>query len=271
MKRKPGNRSQAFPRQAVLLAAGLGTRLRPLTHRIPKPALPVGGIPIILYNLYLLKNAGVKKVVINLHHQPAALKKLLKNAGRLGLKLEWSLEKNILGTAGGIAKALQKLKPEPTFILNGDILMDLDLTGMHRLFADCDAEAVLAVVPPNRASVKNFVEFGSDKKICRIAGLPRRNTRTLLFKGIFAGAHLIQPNLFRSVARNQFSCVIADVYQKALEQDLAFFAFPHGGPWWDLGDLKSLKQVDRDLWNETAPQSIAQLRKKVQAWAEPIL
>lgn len=267
----PSTRNRGFPRQAILLAAGLGTRLRPLTYRIPKPALPVGGIPIILFNLYLLKHSGIQKVVINLYHQGAALQKLLKNAGRLGLKLEWSLEKNILGTAGGIAKALRKLKTEPTFILNGDILLDLNLEKMMEQHRKRGAAATLAVVPPDRAKVENFVEFAANKKIFRIAGKPERKTRTRLSKGIFTGAHLVDPALFRSVPRNQFSCVIQDVYQQALEHSLPLLSYLHRGHWWDLGDLKSMKEVDHSLWNGTAPKPILRLWQETRDWSKPIL
>jgi mannose-1-phosphate guanylyltransferase len=270
--RKRATKIPSFPRQAIILGAGLGTRLRPLTHRIPKPALPVGGIPIILFNLYLLQRAGIKNIVINLHHRPGALKILLAKAGRLGLKLEWSLEKKILGTAGGIAKALRKLKVENTFILNGDILLDLNLEKMHQSHLVKKAAATLAVVPPDRAPVKNFVEYASNRKIYRIGGKPdKKNLPARLSKGIFAGAHLVNPQLFRSVSRNQFSCVIQDVYQKALSDGLPLFAFQHRGAWWDLGNLDSLKEVDQSLWNGTAPRSVLHLWREVRDWSRPIL
>jgi NDP-sugar pyrophosphorylase family protein len=271
MKNRPSSHS-GFPRQAILLAAGLGTRLRPLTHRIPKPALPVGGIPIILYNLYLLQSSGIKNIVINLHHQPTAMQRLLAGANRLGMKLQWSLEKKILGTAGGIAKALRKLKPEPTFILNGDILLDLNLKKMHQRHRQLKAVATLAVVSPDRAKVESFVEYGANHKVYRIGGKPLwEKVPSHLNKGIFAGAHLVDPELFRWVPRNEFSCVIKDVYQKALSENANFVSYSHRGHWWDLGNLESLTSVDESLWNGTAPRSILQLWREVRAWSEPLL
>lgn len=268
--RKQNHKIPGLPRQAVLLAAGLGTRLRPLTHRIPKPALPVGGIPIILFNLYLLQNSGIRNIVINLHHQPAALKKLLKRARRVDLQLQWSLEKNILGTAGGIAKALRKLKDEPTFILNGDILLDLNLKKMLERHRREKAAATLAVVPPYRAKVNSFVEYGTNHKIYRIGGKPRGKTPARLNKGIFAGAHLVDPALFRSVPRNRFSCVIQDVYQKALADDVNFASYSHRGHWWDLGNLDSLQAMDQSLWSGTAPRPILKLWRDVREWSKPL-
>jgi NDP-sugar pyrophosphorylase family protein len=266
------SKNRRFPRQAILLAAGLGTRLRPLTHRIPKPALPVGGIPIILFNLYLLHHAGIKNIVINLHHQPRALQRLLRRSNRLGLELQWSLEKNILGTAGGIAKALLMLRDEPTFILNGDILLDLNLKKMLERHRRQKAAATLAVVPPDRAKVNSFVEYGNNHKIYRIGGKPRiKKSLSALNKGIFAGAHLVDPALFHRVTRNRFSCVIQDVYQKALAEDVPFASYSHRGHWWDLGNLSSLQEVDRSLWNHTAPRSILRLWREVSDWAEPLL
>jgi NDP-sugar pyrophosphorylase family protein len=128
------------------------------------------------------------------------------------------------------------------------------------------------VVPPDRAEVDSFVEYAANHKIYRIGGKPRgKKAPARLNRGIFAGAHLVEPKLFRSVPRNQFSCVIKDVYQKALSEDAHFAAYPHRGHWWDLGNLNSLQAMDQSLWNDTAPRSILKLWKDVRDWAAPIL
>ena len=105
----PASEKSSFPKQAMILAAGLGTRLQPLTINIPKPGLPVGGVPILLFNLLLLKQYGITDVIINLHHQPKPLISLIENTSSLGMTIKFSLEQKILGTAGGIAHALPKL------------------------------------------------------------------------------------------------------------------------------------------------------------------
>jgi len=258
----------AFPRQAVVLAAGLGTRLKPLTLKTPKPALPVGGLPILFFNLFLLKRAGVRDVVVNLHHLPEKIRPLLARSKRLGLDIGYSLEPKILGTAGGIAQALRKMRPEPTYVLNGDILCDVDL----RKFADAHrksrARATLVCLPKDRAEVKSFVESDAKDRIWRIAGEPQKKfRRKKLKKWIFSGIHLIDPALLKGYPRSQFGCIIRQVYQPALERGDKLLAWIHRKDWWDLGSPRELTRVDRLLWSGKADPAILNLWREAKKWA----
>ncbi|HKX12265.1 MAG TPA: NDP-sugar synthase [bacterium] len=260
----------AFPRQAIVLAAGLGTRLRPLTLRIPKPALPLGGVPILFFNLILLKNAGIRRVTINLHHRPEVIRNLLGNGRHWGLDLRYSYEPKILGTAGGIAQALDGMKKEATFILNGDILMDLDLKAMAAEHFRTAAKATLACVGRDRAKVTSFVEHDKQGKIWRIAGAPSDKSPPLT-SAIFSGAHLLDPRLFANYPRHQFGCVIRQVYQPALERGERLQAYHHRGAWWDLGTLEELKGVDLGLWRRSWPKPVLDLWSAVRRWAPLLL
>ena len=254
----------AFPQQAIVLAAGLGTRLRPLTLRIPKPALPLGGVPILFFNLILLKNAGIHRVTINLHHRPEVIRDLLGNGRHWGLHLRYSYEPKILGTAGGIAQALDGMKKEATFVLNGDILMDLDLKAMAAEHFRTAAKATLACVGMDRAKVTSFVEHDKQGKIWRIAGAPSAKSPPLT-AAIFSGAHLLDPELLTGYPRKHFGCIIRQVYQPTLEGGKRLQAYRHRGAWWDLGTLEELKQVDSALWRRKLPQSILELWRQAQA------
>ena len=260
----------AYPKQAMVLAAGLGTRLRPLTLQVPKPALPVGGVPLLFFNLYLLKKAGIREVLINLHHQPAPLKSLLKNFSKLGLKLEWSFEKSILGTAGGIAHALPKLKEENLLILNGDVISDVDLKKMFKLHQRMQAKATLAVIAPHYASVKNFVEFDGKGQIYKIARAPKRQVSQPLHKGIFSGIQMMHRSLIEKFPPNQFGCVIRQIYQPLLERKEKLMAFQHKGHWWDLGSLDTLTEVDQKLWSGQVAQNLQKTWREVYAWSAPV-
>lgn len=258
-----------FPRQAIVLAAGLGTRLRPLTLRVPKPALPVGGLPILLYNLYLLREAGVGRITINLHHLPQVIRRLLGSGRPLGLKLGYSFEPKILGTAGGIAQALGAMPSEATFVLNGDILSDLDLKKMAAEHFRAQARATLACVPKNWAQVTSFVEYDKGGRIWRIAGDPPAIAPKLT-SAIFSGAHLLDPALFEGYPRHHFGCVIRQVYQPALKRGERLQAYRHNGAWWDLGTLEELKSVDAGLWRRSWPPSVLDLWGEVRRWAAPL-
>ncbi len=259
-----------FPTQAIVLAAGLGTRLRPLTHRVPKPVLPVGGLPILFYNLFLLREAGVREVVINLHLLPEKIRSLLANSKGLGLKIRYSLEPKILGTAGGIAQALRKMWRVPTFVLNGDILCNVDLKGVFEKHRRSGAHATLVCLPRDRAKVKSFVETDGRLRIWRIAGGPAEtHAKKKLKKWIFSGIHLLEPKIFSGYPRHSFGCIVRQVYQPALAKGRLLNAFIHRGEWWDLGSLTELSRVDRMLWADHAPRSILQLREEARAWATP--
>jgi NDP-sugar pyrophosphorylase family protein len=120
----------------MILGAGLGTRLRPLSELRPKPAVPVRGLPLIAYPLALLARHGVSEVVVNVHHQPQCLIEAAERYAPPGLRVRFSHEKALLGTGGGIRRAAAFLREsDPCLILSGDMLLDLDLSvliGQHR-------------------------------------------------------------------------------------------------------------------------------------------
>jgi NDP-sugar pyrophosphorylase family protein len=117
----------------MILGAGLGTRLRPLSELRPKPAVPVRGLPLIAYPLALLARHGVSEVVVNVHHKPDILIEAAERHAPPGLRIRFSHEKDLLGTGGGIRKAAAFLREsDPCVILAGDMLLDLDLTRLIR-------------------------------------------------------------------------------------------------------------------------------------------
>ena len=130
------------PRRAILLAAGFGSRLQPLTFRIPKPLIPLWGRPLLLHNLDLLHQWGVRDVLINLHHEPGPLVNLIRTLSPpADLHIQFSFEPEILGTGGALRRAAWFLSDEPLWILNADIAADLDPRILLRPFARERAQA----------------------------------------------------------------------------------------------------------------------------------
>jgi MurNAc alpha-1-phosphate uridylyltransferase len=116
--------------KAMILAAGFGTRLRPITDSIPKPLLPVQGEPLIYHHLYRLKNAGFEQVIINLHHFGHYIQEAVGDGARFGLRIQYTFETKILGTAGGVAHALPLLGQDPFLLLSSDIFTDFPLLSL---------------------------------------------------------------------------------------------------------------------------------------------
>lgn len=114
--------------RAMIVAAGLGTRVRPLTWLRPKPALPVRGLPLVAYNLALLARHGVREVILNTHHLPEAMGRAARESCPPGVTLHFSHEDTLLGTGGGIRRAAAFLREsDPCLVLGGDMLLDADL------------------------------------------------------------------------------------------------------------------------------------------------
>lgn len=131
----------------MILAAGRGERLRPLTDRQPKPLLPVAGAPLIVHQLRWLRRAGVTEVVVNTHHLAAQVEQRLGTGEAFGLPIRISREAELLDTGGGIRQALPWLGPEPFLVLNGDIWTDYAFAALLTVPVEADALGHLVLTP----------------------------------------------------------------------------------------------------------------------------
>lgn len=147
--------------RGMIVAAGLGTRLRPLTRLLPKPALPVRGVPLVAYPLALLASAGVREVVINLHHLPERLREAALRACPPGITLRFSLEEELLHTGGAIRRVADFLGAEdPCVIVGGDMVVDLDLPGLLKRHRESGRDVTLVLRDDPR--VARFGSIGLD-------------------------------------------------------------------------------------------------------------
>lgn len=172
------------PRRAMLLAAGVGRRLRPLTSYFAKPAMPLLGRPLVEYLFRGLQRQGVEEVVVNLHHRPETLEPSLARAsGEMGMRIHRSMESELLGTAGGVKHASGLLGGEPFFLLNGDTLAHVDLARLAAFHAEMRARATLVLRRKPAGSTFTGVRVGERG---RILGLERREgTSDLMFAGVW--------------------------------------------------------------------------------------
>lgn len=230
--------------KAMILAAGLGTRLRPLTNTIPKPLLPVAGTPLIVWNLLLLRRHGFREVVINLHHLGPMIEQAVGNGSKYGLRIWYSQEPVILGTGGGIKQAEPFFSGEPALILNGDTLVEIDLEALSSFHRQHQAAATLVLRSDPDAARWGLVEVDDAHRIVRITGrgLPEP-TGTL--PRMFAGVHILQPRLLRDVPKGKESSII-DAYVGAIQRGEPVVGFDHGGYWSDVGTPERYAEVERD-------------------------
>ncbi len=230
--------------KAMILAAGLGTRLRPLTNTIPKPLLPIAGTPLIVWNLLLLKRHGFHQVVINLHYLGPMIEQALGDGSKFGMRIIYSHEPIILGTGGGIKKAEPYFSGEPVLILNADTLVELDLEALLDFHRSRGAVATLVLREDPEADRWGVVEVGEQDRILRITGRGVREAATIA-RRMFAGIHILHPRLLQQVPKGVASSII-DPYVVAIERGEPVLGYDLQGYWSDIGTPERYTHAEQD-------------------------
>jgi MurNAc alpha-1-phosphate uridylyltransferase len=217
----------------MILAAGRGERMRPLTDHTPKPLLMAGGKPLIVWHLERLATAGFVEVVINHAHLGEQIEAALGNGSRWGLSIRYSVEKVALETAGGIANALSLLGENPFLVVNGDIYTEMDFSPLkNALQPNKHAHLVLVNNPPQHSNG----DFGFDNEVLTLDG-GRRLT--------FSGVGVYHPALFSGVVRGS-SAKLAPLLHTAINNQQAS-AERYTGIWHDVGTPQRLQDLDKEL------------------------
>ncbi len=227
----------------MILAAGFGTRLRPLTDKMPKPLLPVGGRPMIDYNLSLLKKYGITEVVINLHYHGDKIIEALGNGSRLGMDIVYSRETEIMGTGGGIKKASSILGQSPFIVINGDILIDINLDKLVSFHLSKGSKATLVVRKRDALSKFGSIEIDETGLIRNILGkLSVKRRKTCAF--MFTGLHILDPTVLGYIPAGRPYSII-DAYLKMLGANEKLFGFISEGYWNDLGHIDRYHETNQ--------------------------
>jgi len=183
-------------RKAMVLAAGSGRRLRPLTARRAKPALPLMGRPLIEYVLARLQRMGIREAVVNLHHHPETVEPSLARVPE-GLSLHRSLEPELLGTAGGLKRAAEHLDGEPFLLVNSDTLVEFDLERLYEAHCDAGALATLLLRPKPAGSSYTSVHLDSQSRIDSMSKSYRDGDL------MFAGVWVLSPQILTYLSGSQ--------------------------------------------------------------------
>lgn len=230
--------------KAMILAAGFGTRLRPLTDALPKPLLPIAGRPLIAWNLLLLRRSGITEVMINLHHLGHLIERALGDGSEFGMRIAYSREPVILGTGGGLKQAEPFFGGEPFFVLNGDTLFDMNLDDMTAAYRRSHAVAAMAVRADPEPERWGAVEVDAARRVFRISGRGM-NPEGRSEKRMFAGVHLMHPRLLASVPAGRESSII-EAYVGAIQAGETVVGCELSGYWSDIGTPERYAQAQRD-------------------------
>jgi len=232
----------------MVLCAGLGTRLRPLTGRVPKPAVPVGGVPLIRWSLALLRGAGVRRAVVNVHHLPEEMAAAAQAAAAgLGLELAVSREPVIAGTGGALREAAPLLAGAGALlVLNGDVLFDVDLGAALAAHRASGALATMVLLPMPAGERYAAVEVDAGGAVRRIAGAfgPGGDG---LSPWHFSGVHVLSPALLAEVPAEPFERDVNRHVYPALMAGGQVRGHVASGYWNDLGTPGRYLAASRDL------------------------
>ncbi|OGD86954.1 hypothetical protein A2Z23_01695 [Candidatus Curtissbacteria bacterium RBG_16_39_7] len=212
--------------KAVILAAGQGERLRPLTKNIPKVMLPIGKYPLLEYNIRLLKKYGFDEIAINLFWHGVAIRKYFKDGKKWDVKIHYSEEKEILGTAGGTKKAAKLLElktNDPLLIYYGDNLTNLNLKEFLSFHQSKKADLTMAVIKREDPLHSGILEFDRKGRIKRF--LEKPTTKKLFSHWISGAIYLLNPKILEFIPQKKFFDFGRDFIPKLLELEKRVFAY----------------------------------------------
>ncbi|MHB8142945.1 MAG: sugar phosphate nucleotidyltransferase [Thermoleophilia bacterium] len=219
----------------MVLAAGLGTRLRPLTGSISKPMAPIVNRPVMYHILRLIKKHGFIEAVANLHYHPHAITNYFGRGQQVGVELRYSLENELMGTAGGVKNVQKYLEDDTFLVISGDALTDIDLTRLLEQHRESGCIATLAlkkVSDPSRFGVVIREEGG------RILGFQEKPARGEELSNLCnCGIYVFEPAIFDYIPRDTFFDFGTQLFPEFVTRDIAFSGFEIDGYWNDVGSL----------------------------------
>lgn len=243
--------------KAMILAAGFGTRLFPLTIDRTKPAIPFLGKPLVGYVAEYVGRFGIKEIVVNLHHQPDSVIAALGDGSRFGVKIEYTREEpNILGTAGALDNAREYLQDDTFLIINGKIITDIDISAALETHRSSKAVATMVlkpnvkrerftVVDVNDGFVTGFGDYAQPLTEEEIRDAEHEPSAPMMFTGI----HILEPHVFDYIPRGIYSDIVPTFYSPALERGERIAAHITDGEWHELSTIPRYLDISLHMMN----------------------
>jgi NDP-sugar pyrophosphorylase family protein len=237
--------------RAMILSAGYGTRLWPLTEDRTKPAIPILGKPLVGYVAEYLARYGYDEIVVNLHHRPESVRRALGDGSKFGVRLQYVEEPEILGTSGGVDNARALLDGETFLVVNGKIITDIDLNAAMETHCRTRALATLVVLP--NPSYRHFsIVKAKAGMLLGFGGMPAPAD----FVGkelplMFTGIQILEPAIFDHIPRGVFSHSTTDVYPQAVAKGERIALHVAEGHWHELSTIQRYLDISLQLLSQT--------------------
>ncbi len=228
----------------MILAAGEGTRLRPLTATLPKPMVPIVGAPLLARTLVWLAGEGVTEAAINLFHRPQSIPEYF-GAEFAGVRLHYLFEETLRGTAGGVKAAQSILQDAPFFVIYGDNLVSADLRRLSAFHAGHAGVGTVALFEHPNPSAAGIVGLDEDSRITQFVEKPPADQ--IFSNTANAGVYVLDPAIFESIPEEAPADFGRDIFPALLAQGKALYGTPLGGYLQDTGTPAAYRQANFDL------------------------
>ena len=252
--------------RAMIMAAGVGSRLRPVTDILPKPMVPIANRPALYHILRLLDRHGIREVIINLHHLPDEITDYLGDGSLLGMDISYSFEPELLGTAGGVKKNADFLGDDTFLVVSGDSLTDVDLTGLidqHRRNGSIATMAVKEVANPSLYGV--VVTDGEGLVVGFQEKPPLEEARSRLCN---CGIYVFEPEILSHIHDSGFDDFGKRVFPDLLEAGARFHAYAIDEYWNDVGNLQEYVRSNGDVLSRKVSVEIPGTEVRPGVWVE---
>ena len=236
--------------QALILAGGKGTRLRPLTVYTPKPIVPVLNRPFLLYQIELLRRANIKDITLSLSYQPDKIEQVLGDGTDFGVNLRFITEPSPMGTGGAYKFAAASIR-ETTIVFNGDILTDVDISKVVEFHRNKKADATIVLTPVENPSAYGLVETDDEGKVLQFSEKPKaEELSNLTTNNINAGIYILEPSVLDLIPAGENRSFEYNVFPDLLNREKSFYAYILDGNYWrDIGNPKSYLDAHHDFLN----------------------
>ena len=252
--------------RAMVMAAGAGTRLRPLTNDLPKPMVPIANRPVLEYTVENLRRHGITDIIFNLHSYPELIRDHFGDGSRFGVSISYSHEPKLLGTAGGVKKVEWFLKDNTFLVLSGDGLTTVNVTRLLRFHREKRSVATMGL-----KAVDTRFDYGVT--LTQKNGRIKRFIEKPLWGDVFSsevnsGIYVFEPSIFKAIPPGAVYDFGKQVWPKLLKSGAAIYGFPFTEYWCDVGNVSEYRRAQCDFLDGTVGLPPPGKRLRPGIWVE---
>lgn len=250
--------------KAIIIAGGMGTRLRPLTYNTPKPIVSLANRPFILHQIDLLRKFGITDIILNLHYLSDNIKNIFEDESKMGVKISYSMENDPLGTCGAVKNAEEFFDDKPMLVFNGDILTDINLGKMIQFHEEKKAKVTIALTHVENPTIYGLVITDKDSRVLEFREKP--TWEQVVVNTVNAGIYIVDPSIFKEVPKGKPYSFERQLYPSLLEQKERVFGFNTDAYWMDIGDPAKYLQAHHDILNGYVMANIPGNKVESNVW-----